>query len=146
MSNSPKGVFPAAMYDPYADDMTQPFWTSALKDQLSCARCTNCGIFRMPPSAYCFNCQHQEVEWVDLPGTATIYTFTVVRHPLRPDLKEAVPYVTAVVELDGTQGAGARMMANVINCDVDKVRIGDKIKVTFEKVSDIMAIPRFEPV
>jgi hypothetical protein len=82
----------------------------------------------------------------ELPGTGTVYTFTVVRHPLRPQLQEAVPYVSAIIELDGTQGAGARIQANVIDCDPDLVRIGDKVKVEFEQISETFAVPRFRPI
>ena len=56
-----------------------------------------------------------------------------------------VPYVSAVIELDGTQGAGARMIANVIDVDPDAVKVGDKVKVVFDKVSETFAVPRFAP-
>jgi uncharacterized protein len=140
------GVFPTILFDTYADAKTQPFWDAAKEDRLVAPKCTNCGTFRMPPSAYCFACQHRDVEWVELPGTATIYSFTVVRHPLHPDLWPICPYVSGVVELDGTQGAGARMLVNIIDCDPETVRIGDKVEITFEHVNDEMSTPRFRPV
>ena len=140
-----RGVYPSPLDDPHADESTQPFWDAALEGRLVASRCTNCGTFVMPPSPVCFNCQHNEFEWIDLPGTGTIYAFTVVRHPLSPRLDEVVPYVSAVIELNGTQGAGARMVANVIDCDPDTVRIGDAVRVEFERVSDTYAVPRFVP-
>ena len=91
-------------------------------------------------------CQHHEFEWVELPGTGTIYSFTVVRHALAPELANAVPYVSGVIELDGTQGAGTRMICNIVDCDPDTVRIGNPVRVVFEKVSDTYAMPRFTPV
>jgi len=145
MSEHRPGVVPALLKDPYADEYAQPFWDAALDGRLSVPKCTRCGTFRLPPGPFCFECRHQEVEWVDLPGTGTIYTFTIVRHPLRPDLQNVVPYVAAVVELDGTQGAGARMTVNVIDCDPDQVAIGDKVRIRWEKVSDTFAVPRFAP-
>jgi len=54
-------------------------------------------------------------------------------------------YVSAVIELDGTQGAGARMLANVTDCDPEKVRIGDAVEVWFDRLSDTFAVPRFKP-
>lgn len=146
MSDVKQGVYPSPINDPYADQMTQWFWDSALKGKLSTSKCTNCGTCLLPPQPRCFVCQHAEFKWTELPGTGAIYTFTVVRHPLRPNLQAAVPYVSAVIELDGTQGAGSRILANVINCDPESVRIGDKVKVLFDKVSETLAVPRFEPV
>jgi uncharacterized OB-fold protein len=140
-----KGVYPPPIKDPYADEHTQPFWDGALKGKLMGARCAHCGTVQLQQPPYCYVCQKREFAWEQFPGTGTIYTFTVVRHPLRPQLAEAVPYVGAIIELDGTQGAGARIMANVIDCDPEAVRIGDKVAVTFEKVSDTLAVPRFRP-
>ena len=36
--------------------------------------------------------------------------------------------------------------ANIIDCDPDKLQIGDKVEVVFEKVSDTLAVPRFRPI
>ncbi|HLG67639.1 MAG TPA: Zn-ribbon domain-containing OB-fold protein [Acidimicrobiales bacterium] len=145
MSGPRQGVFPAALDDPFATEATQPFWDAALKGVLVVSRCTNCGTCLLPPAPVCFNCQHDGFEWVELPGTGTVYSFTVVRHPLRPDLAEVVPYVSGVIELDGTQGAGCRMLANIVDCDPDAVRIGDRVRVAFDRVSDTYAVPRFVP-
>jgi hypothetical protein len=141
-----QGVVPVALDDPHADEFTQPFWDAALRGKLAGATCKSCGTVQLQRPPYCFACQGAEFEWRDLPGTGTIYTYTVVRHPLRPQLQETVPYVGAVIELDGTQGAGARIMANVIDCDPDDVRIGDRVQVVFEKISDTYAVPRFRPI
>ena len=51
-----------------------------------------------------------------------------------------------IIDLDGTQGAGCRMIANIVDCDPDRVRIGDKVRVVFDHVSDVFALPRFTPV
>jgi hypothetical protein len=134
------------MTDPFADATTQPFWDAARNDQLVAPRCDNCGTFVLTPQPFCFNCQHHDFTWVDLPGTGTIYTFTVVRHPLAPALAAVVPYVSGVVELDGTQGAGARLILNITDCDPESVKIGDKVEIWFDHVSDTYALPRARPV
>jgi len=140
------GVFPSVLTHSYADASTQPFWDAAADDRLVAPRCTNCGTFRLPPAPFCFVCRHRELEWVDLPGTGTVYSFTVVRHPLARMLHDAVPYAAGIIELDGTQGAGARMICNIIECDVDRLKIGDRVEIVWEHVSDDMSVPRFRPV
>jgi uncharacterized protein len=146
MTELKRGVYPAMMKDPFADATTQPFWDAALQDRLVAPRCTNCGTFVLTPQPFCFNCRSQAFEWIQLPGTGTIYTFTVVRHPLAPALADVVPYVSGIIELDGTQGAGARMMLNITDCDPETVRIGDKVQIWFDKVSDTYAMPRARPL
>jgi uncharacterized OB-fold protein len=145
MSELIQGVFPAMFQDPFADESTQPFWDAALKGKLVAPRCTDCGTFVLPPQPFCFECQGQSFEWTELPGTGTVYTYTIVTHPLSPKLKAVVPFVSGVIELDGTQGAGARMLANITDCDPASIRVGTKVRIWFDKVSDTYAVPRFSP-
>ena len=145
MAELTQGVFPTPLKDPFADESTRPFWEAALEGRLVASRCTECGTFVLPPEPRCFNCRGSAFEFVALPGTGTIYTFTIVRHPLAPQLSEVVPYVSGLVELDGTQGAGARMIANIIDVDPESVAIGDKVQIVFERASDTFAVPRFRP-
>ena len=53
--------------------------------------------------------------------------------------------MSGVVELDGTQGAGARMVANIIDCNPDTIAVGTPVRVVFDRVSDTLAVPRFAP-
>lgn len=140
------GVYPPPIKDPYADEHTQPFWDAALKGKLVGSKCSHCGTVQLQEPPYCYVCQQRDFTWEDLPGTGTIFTYTVIRHPLRPDLQDVTPYVGAIIELDGTQGAGARIMANVIDCDPEALQIGDKVEVVFETISDTFAVPRFRPI
>jgi hypothetical protein len=146
MSERRRGVFPSLLKEPHADATTKPFWDAALEGRLVAPRCTGCGTFVLPPQPFCFQCQGESFAWTELPGTGTVYSFTVVRHPLHPRLADVVPYVSGVIELDGTQGAGARVLANITDCDPESVRIGDRVRVWFDRVSDTLALPRFEPL
>jgi uncharacterized OB-fold protein len=141
-----KGVFPNLQQQTFADDYTQPFWDAAKEDRLVVPRCTACGTFRLPPLPLCYACQFEGVEWMELPGTGTVYTYTVVRHPLHPDLAEVCPYVSGVVELDGTQGEGARMLVNIVDCDPEDIHIGTRVRIRFDHVNDDMSTPRFLPL
>ncbi len=144
MSDGTPGVFPSIMTATFADETTQPFWDAAAEDRLVAPRCSGCGTFHLPPVPICFACRGTQTEWVELPGTGSVYSFTVVRHPLSPDLSSSVPYATGIIELDGTQGAGARMIANIIDCDVEAIDIGDRVEIVFEHLDEI-SVPRFRP-
>lgn len=140
------GVVPAMFKDPHADDLTQPFWTAALQGKLICACCPQCGTYVMPPQPYCFQCQHHGLEWRELPGTGTVYSYTIVTHGLNPAFKQIVPFVSGVIELDGTQGAGARMLLNITDCDPAAIRVGTRVRVYFDRVSETYAMPRCSPI
>lgn len=135
-------ALPAWLAPVTPDPWTTPFWAAAREHRLVAPCCTHCATFRFPPGPFCHICQRQEVEYVDLPGTGSIYTFTIARHPVLPELKESVPYVIAVLELDGAPGI--RLIANVVSSGVDQLHIGCAVKVTWDDVTDEVTIPRFE--
>jgi uncharacterized OB-fold protein len=141
-----RGFFPTLLPSTFADAMTQPFWDAAKQDRLVVPRCKDCGTFRLPPMPICYRCQSDASEWVELPGTGTVYTYMVVHHPLHPDLAEVCPYVSGVVELDGTQGEGARMLVNIIDCEPEEIAIGTRVEIVFEHVNEEMSVPRFRPI
>ena len=124
------------------DRWTEPFWAAAEQEVLRVPRCTSCGTFRMPPGPFCPACRSQDVEWVDLPGTGEVFTWTVVRHAVVPFLRDAVPFVIAVVALDGAPGA--RLIANLV--DVADVSIGQRVRVVWHHTPHGPVVPRFTPL
>jgi uncharacterized OB-fold protein len=124
------------------DPWTEPFWQAAREHRLVVARCEKCGRFRSPPTPYCANCLSQEIEWVELSGEATLYTYTIVRHPTAPVLATQVPYVIGIVVLAGTDGT--KFMTNVVNCTPDDVHIGMTLHVVWDDQDD-KSVPRFGP-
>ena len=144
MTEPTPGVYPAGLTESFADERTKPYWLAAVEGRLIAPRCDRCGTFVLPPKPYCFECLGQAFSWVDLPGTGTIYSFTIVRHPLHPGLKDVVPYVSGIIDLDGTQGAGARLMGNIVGApSPEHVRIGQRVEVVFEPLSETYAAQRF---
>jgi uncharacterized OB-fold protein len=50
-------------------------------------------------------------------------------------------YVLAYVELE----EGPRMMTNIVDCDAESVRIGQRVEVVFHDTGQGTALPRFRP-
>jgi len=123
------------------DAWTEPFWLAARDHRLVVPRCVNCQTFRFPPTSFCFECTHQDVDLVEVPGTGTIYTFTIARHAVVPSLADAVPYAVAVVSIDGDPGV--RMIANIVESDLDAIEIDAAVEVVWDDVDDV-TIPRFK--
>jgi uncharacterized OB-fold protein len=131
---------PPALDDPYADEWTQPFWDAALEEKLVAPKCAACGTFKWTPdNRFCEKCLSQEFEWVDLPGTGTLYSFIVVRHPLRPDMADHIPFMPAVIEPDGAPGI--RMTSNIVDLEPEDIHCGMALKVIWNKVSDTLTLP-----
>ncbi len=125
------------------DPWTEPFWRATREHRLVAPRCTACGAFRMPPTPFCWQCRTQAVDWVELSGRGTVFTFNVTRQALVPFLRGAVPYVVAVIELEGAPGV--RLISNVIDVDPALVKIGMPVRVAWDDIDDNVTIPRFVP-
>ncbi|WP_372505723.1 Zn-ribbon domain-containing OB-fold protein [Actinomadura madurae] len=75
------------------------------------------------------------------PAPGTVYTYTVVRHAVVPALAGSVPYVIAVLEFD--DAPGIRMIANIVESDVDAVRVGSRVQLAWDDIDDEVTVPRF---
>ena len=132
---------PDALVRIVADSWTAPFWTAAGQERLTCAQCSNCGQFRMPPTPFCPHCRSQALDWPTLPGTGQVYSFTIVERAVLPGTEDTVPYVVGVIDLD--DAAPARIIANIVDCDVDALHVGARVRVLFDPYGDGIGVPRF---
>jgi uncharacterized OB-fold protein len=125
---------------PVIDDESHPFWDAARERRLAIQRCRACNEYVFPPRALCPTCHDAALEWVDATGTGSVYSYTVARRPAGASFADKVPYVVAIVELD----EGVRMLSNVVGVEVDAVRVGQRVQVTFEESGEV-TLPMFEP-
>ncbi|MEE3753057.1 Zn-ribbon domain-containing OB-fold protein [Mycobacterium intracellulare] len=117
---------------------TEPFWQAAKERRLVAPQCAECQTFRLPPTPFCPNCQSKEVNWVELSGVATVYSFAVVHgFPGMPDLL----LVSAVLDLP--DAPGARLVSNVVDVAPADVSIGLSLRVDFSPIADGWLLPIF---
>ena len=119
-----------------------PFYTAAGEGRLALQRCPTCSRVVFYPRTVCPHCHDGTPEWIDASGRGSVYSFSVLYRAGSPGFDGDVPYVVALVDLD----EGARMMANLVNVDVEQVEIGMPVSVTFERRSEDFVVPQFEPV
>ena len=121
--------------DPALNPGDQPYFDAAAQGKLMLKKCNDCGEFHHYPRALCPFCFSEKVEWVQAKGTGEIYTYSVTRRG------GPVPYCIAYVKLD----EGVSMMTNIVNCDLDTLKCGTKVKVCFVKSENGTSVPVFEP-
>jgi uncharacterized OB-fold protein len=124
-----------------ADQWTQPWWNAARERRLVAAKCGSCGRFRMPPTPFCPHCLSQRIEWPTLSGRGTLFSYTIVRRAVVPAMEACIPYVPALIDLEGAPGA--RLTSNIVDVPVDDIRIGAAVKVVFVERGDAVVVPRF---
>ena len=120
---------------------TQPFWDATARHALVAARCAGCGRFRMPPTPFCPHCQSQSIDWRTLSGRGTVYSYTVVERAILPGMEDHLPYVPAVIELDGAPGV--RLISNIVDIEVANIHVGMAVAVVWDDHRNGVAVPRF---
>ncbi len=121
--------------DPTLNPGDAPYFEAAGQGKLMLMKCKDCGKLHHYPRAICPHCFSQNLEWVQAKGTGVIYTYSVTRRG------GPVPYAIGYVTLD----EGLKLMTNFVNCDLDALKIGQKVKVCFVKSENGTSLPVFEP-
>jgi uncharacterized OB-fold protein len=119
---------------PVASPETQAYWDAATQGKLLVRRCTACGEAHHYPRTICPFCFSDKTEWITASGKGTVYSYSVMR-------RAPVPYVMAYVTL----AEGPSMMTNIVDCDVDAVRIGQTVTVVFKPTDGGPPLPMFTP-
>jgi uncharacterized OB-fold protein len=116
---------------PGIDERTAPFFTTG---KIMLQTCSGCGTVQHPPEDVCHRCQGTAFDYREHAGSGTIYSYTVVRHPVNPILTRAIPYVVVLVSLDDR--SEVRITGNLLDCPPEKVRIGARVSAVWEEVAD----------
>lgn len=113
----------------------EPFWQGAREGKLLLKRCEACGEIHYFPRAICPLCGSDRTSWRAARGRGRVYSLTVARRGVPS------PIAVALVTLD----EGVTMLTNIVDCDLDSVRIGDDVEVVFKPCSDGTPVPMFRP-
>jgi len=119
---------------PEPNPETRPFWEAAAQGRLLIGRCTSCGKPHFYPRAICPLCGSDATELVQASGRGAVYSYSVMR-------RVPVPYALAYVRLD----EGVTMMTNIVDCDLDAIRIGQRVRVVFKPTEGGPPAPMFAP-
>jgi uncharacterized OB-fold protein len=113
---------------------TQPFWDAAAEGKLLIKKCSACGEPHFYPRTHCPFCFSDKTEWLQASGQGTVYTYSVMR-------RAPVPYAIAYVTL----AEGPTVMTNIVDCDLDSIRIDQPVKLVFKPSEGGPPVPMFTP-
>ena len=123
---------------------TSFYWEKCQQHELWVRKCNECNQAYFYPRNICPNCFSRNTDWVQCSGKGTLHTFGIVHRAPHPGFAPDVPFVTAIVDLE----EGPRMPTNIVGIDdpePEKLQIGMPLEVTFEDVTDAIALPIFKP-
>ena len=119
---------------PPVNPEVKPFFDAAAQGRLLIKKCAACGELHHYPRALCPFCFSDRTEWMPASGRGTIYSYSVMR-------RVPVPFAIAYVTLE----EGVTMMTNIVDCDLDAIRIGQPVKVVFKPTEGGPPVPMFTP-
>ncbi len=115
---------------PHEDPDNKPFFDGTRDGRLLIGKCLDTGKTFFPPRHVSPFTLSNNVEFVESKGVGKIYSWSVQRG------KE--PYCLAYVTLE----EGPTMMTNIIDADLDTVKIGQSVKLVM-KPTDGAPVPMF---
>ena len=130
MATAKERVIPA----PPSGPEIQAFWDAAAAGRLAIKRCAACGQVHHYPRALCPFCGSDRTEWTEASGRGTVYSYSVFR-------RAPIPYAIAYVTLE----EGATMLTNLVDCNFDALKIGQKVKLVFKPSEGGFPVPMFTP-
>jgi uncharacterized OB-fold protein len=116
---------------PPVNPESKAFFDAAREGKLLVGKCSACKDLHYYPRAICPFCSGK-TELVAAKGTGKIYSYSVMR-------RVAEPYAIAYVTLD----EGVTMLTNMVDCDLDRLRIGDPVRLVFKAAEGGEMIPMF---
>lgn len=100
--------------------------------RLEAGKCKQCGKIYFPPRIVCNDCHAREFETVQLDKQGKVVTYTVIR--IAPSSRrggtDQAPYALGIIEVNPS----VRLMTQIVDCDLDEIKIGMPVKLEFRKV------------
>ncbi|MGW6025851.1 bifunctional MaoC family dehydratase N-terminal/OB-fold nucleic acid binding domain-containing protein [Streptomyces sp. NPDC055099] len=116
------------------------FWEGVARHQLLIQRCGGCRTLRFPWLPGCNACGSLVWDTVEASGEGTVYSYVVMHHPPFPAFDP--PYAVGLIDL----AEGVRMVSNVVGVPSDKVRIGQPVRLEFQRLDAELKLPVFRAV
>lgn len=121
---------------------TQPFWDGLRERKVRIQYSPSSDTWVFYPRSHAPLTLADDLEWRDVSGEGTLYTYTIARRPTAPDFAGDEPQVIAVVELD----EGPRLTSTLVNVDEDRIVVGMRVRPVFEDVPETeTTLLRYEP-
>jgi uncharacterized OB-fold protein len=112
---------------PEPTPVSQPFWDGLAQQRILVQFSPSLNRYVFYPRLLAPGTLADDLQWREIDGAATLYTFTVARRPTGPPWVDAVPQLLAVVQWD----AGPRISTELVDVDPGDIAIGMRVQPVF---------------
>ena len=123
-----------------------PFWDALAQHHIAIQYSPSSQAYVFYPRVRAPGTLADDLEWREISGMGTLYSYTVARRPVSPHFADAVPQLLAIVEWD----EGPRFSTEMVNVDIDadpvQLRIGMRVRPVFcDYPEHDVTLLRYEP-
>jgi uncharacterized OB-fold protein len=124
----------------------EQFYKYILQGKFMAGKCRKCGKVHLPPRPFCDKCFSKEFEWITLPKTGKLLTYTII-HVAPPQFQGIAPYAVGIVQLEN----GLKIPGMIKGAPPEQLRIGMPLTIDFEAYASTQTWPQwskyyFKPV
>lgn len=126
---------------PEPTPVSQPFWDGLAEHTIRIQYSPSSERWVFYPRTLAPGTLADDLEWREISGAATLYTYTIAERPVAPPWADAVPQFIAVVEWD----EGPRFSTELVDADPDTLVVGMRVEPVFCD-EDGITLLRYRPV
>ena len=117
---------------PEPTPVSRPFWDGLRRHRILVQYSPSSGSYVFYPRTLAPGTLADDLEWREIDGAGTLYTFTVARRPTGPPWTDAVPQLLAVVQWD----VGPKISTELVDVDPADIVIGMRVRPVFCDIDD----------
>lgn len=127
---------------PVPTHISQPFWDGLREHKVRIQYSPSTDQWVWYPRVLAPRTLADDLEWREIPGTGTVYTYSVAYRPTAPPWANELPQLLAVVQFD----EGPHITTELLNVEPDKIAIGMRVKPVFSQSPGTESVLlKFEP-
>jgi len=104
----------------------EQFYKNINQGKLLGAKCRKCGKVHLPPKIVCTDCFSKDFEWIEIPRSGELLTYTVI-HVAPAQFQSMAPYAVGIVQLDN----GSKLPGMIRGVALEQIKIGMRLQMDF---------------
>ena len=121
---------PEPMPLPEPTPVSAPFWAALREHRIRIQYSPSSGRYVFYPRTLAPGTLADDLEWREIDGAGTLFTYTVADRPTGPPWADALPQLLAVVEWE----VGPRVSTELVDVATEDIRIGMRLTPVFYDV------------
>jgi len=112
---------------PVLTPVSAPFWDGLREHRVRIQYSPSAQRWVFYPRVLAPRTLADDLEWREISGRGTLYTFTIADRPTAPEWQDSLPQLLAVVEWD----EGPRVSTELVDVGPDAIRVGMRVVPVF---------------